>query len=269
MCRFLAYSGSPVWLDTLLIEPESSLISQSMAAREAKTVVNGDGCGIGWYGDRKEPGMYKGILPAWSDRNLTSLCHQIQAQMFLAHVRSATTGGVSMANCHPFGLDRHLFMHNGQIGGYEHVKRKVEALIPDDVYAARSGSSDSEAMFLIAAGFGLAADPISAFSRTLLTCLDILRSSNVDQPIRFSAVLANGDTMHAFRWSSDERPPSLYWRRMPDGVAVASEPFGDRDETWELIPADTVATVKGAKISFAPFDPCLADANEELLCKSA
>ncbi|MNL86196.1 hypothetical protein D3C87_2148110 [compost metagenome] len=52
-------------------------------------------------------------------------------------------------------------------------------------------------------------------------------------------------------------------------MAVASEPFGDRDETWELIPADTVATVKGAKISFAPFDPCLADANEELLCKSA
>ncbi len=51
MCRFLAYSGSPVWLDTLLIEPESSLISQSLAAREAKTVVNGDGCGIGWYGE--------------------------------------------------------------------------------------------------------------------------------------------------------------------------------------------------------------------------
>ena len=57
MCRFLAYSGSPVWLDTLLIEPESSLISQSLAAREAKTVVNGDGCGIGWYGERPEPGI--------------------------------------------------------------------------------------------------------------------------------------------------------------------------------------------------------------------
>ena len=134
--------------------------------------------------------MYKGILPAWSDRNLTSLCHQIEAQMFLAHVRSATTGGVSMANCHPFGLDRHLFMHNGQIGGYEHVKRKVEALIPDEVYTARSGSSDSEAIFLIAAGFGLAVDPISAFSRTLLTCLDILRSSHVDQPIAPHAFLS-------------------------------------------------------------------------------
>ena len=45
MCRFLAYVGEPVFLDTLLIEPASSLVSQSLAAREAKTLVNGDGCG--------------------------------------------------------------------------------------------------------------------------------------------------------------------------------------------------------------------------------
>ena len=60
MCRFLAYTGEPVFLDTLLIEPASSLVSQSLAAREAKTQVNGDGCGVGWYGARPEPGVYTG-----------------------------------------------------------------------------------------------------------------------------------------------------------------------------------------------------------------
>ena len=59
MCRLFAYAGKPVWLDSLLIEPEASLVSQSMAAREAKTVVNGDGCGLGWYGERD--------VPAWMD----------------------------------------------------------------------------------------------------------------------------------------------------------------------------------------------------------
>ena len=87
MCRFLAYSGHPIFLDTLLIEPDASLVRQSHAAREAKTVVNGDGCGVGWYGSRPEPGLYRGILPAWSDANLASLCHQVEAGLFLAHVR--------------------------------------------------------------------------------------------------------------------------------------------------------------------------------------
>jgi len=260
MCRFLAYSGSPVWLDTLLIEPESSLISQSLAAREAKTVVNGDGCGIGWYGERPEPGIYRGILPAWSDRNLTSLCHQIRAGMFLAHVRSATTGGVSMANCHPFGFGRHLFMHNGQIGGYEKVKRAIEAHISDDVYCSRAGNGDSEAMFLIAAGLGLDKDPVDALSRTIEICMDVVLDAGVDQPIRFSAIHADGDTLHAFRWSSDARPPTLYWRNMGEGIAIASEPFGTGGEMWEIIPANTVATVTKVKIEFKPFTPYYRDA---------
>lgn len=255
MCRFLAYTGSPVWLDSLLIEPESSLISQSLAAREAKTVVNGDGCGIGWYGERDEPGIYRGILPAWSDRNLTSLCHQIRSSMFLAHVRSATTGGVSMANCHPFGFGRHLFMHNGQIGGYEKVKRAIEAHIPDDVYCSRAGNGDSEAMFLIAAGFDLDVDPIGALRKTVQLCLDVVDRSGIEQPIRFSAIHADGEALHAFRWSSDDKPPTLYWRNMGGGIAVASEPFGTGSERWDIIPANTVATIVGTEITFQPFNP--------------
>ena len=124
MCRFLAYLGDPSFLDRLLVAPEASLVAQSLAAREAKTVVNADGCGIGWYGERDEPGTYHGILPAWSDGNLLSLCRQLRSRMFLAHVRSATSGDVSPSNCHPFAQGRHLFMHNGQIGDYERIRRR-------------------------------------------------------------------------------------------------------------------------------------------------
>lgn len=166
MCRFLAYAGEPVFLDTLLIEPASSLVSQSLAAREAKTTVNGDGCGVGWYGARPDPGIYRGTLPAWSDANLASLCRQVSAPMFLAHVRSATSGEVSMANCHPFAAGRHLFMHNGQIGGYDRIRRSVEAMIPDDLYARRRGNGDSEAIFLASLGHGLDTDPLAAIAHS-------------------------------------------------------------------------------------------------------
>ena len=52
MCRFLAYQGEPILLETLVATPCRSLIHQSLHATEAKTETNGDGFGLGWYGDR-------------------------------------------------------------------------------------------------------------------------------------------------------------------------------------------------------------------------
>ena len=252
MCRFLGYRGDPIFLDSLLIEPASSLVNQSLAAREAKTVVNGDGCGMGWYGGRPEPGIYRGTLPAWSDANLASLCHQISAPMFLAHVRSATSGEVSMANCHPFTAGRHLFMHNGQIGGYDRIRRTVEAMIPDALYPRRRGNGDSEAIFLAAIGNGLEADPVGAMAETLRLCLGAMQAAGIQSALRFTAILADGDNLRAFRWASDDHPPSLYWRDLGHGIAVASEPFGEAGEAWRAIPADTVMTI-GRQPTFARF----------------
>ena len=253
MCRFLAYTGEPVFLDTLLIEPASSLVSQSLAAREAKTQVNGDGCGIGWYGARPEPGIYRGTLPAWSDANLASLCHQVEASMFLAHVRSATSGEVSMANCHPFAAGRHLFMHNGQIGGYDRIRRSVEAMIPDDLYARRRGNGDSEAIFLAALGQDLDADPASALSRTLAACLHAMQACAITSALRFTAILADGEKLLAIRWASDDHPPSLYWRKLDTGIAIASEPFGATGDTWQAVPPGSIMTVERGDVRFADF----------------
>ena len=253
MCRFLAYSGRPIFLDSLLITPDASLVRQSQAAREAKTVVNGDGCGVGWYGARPEPGLYRSILPAWSDANLASLCHQVEAGLFLAHVRSATSGEVTMANCHPFASGRHLFMHNGQIGGYDAIRRSVEALVPDDLYAARRGNSDSEALFLAALGLGLDQSPASALATTLATCLRLQHARGIAQPLRFTAILSDGEDLHAFRWASDDRPPSLYWRELETGIAVASEPFGDAGEHWQPVPPGTHLRIRNGMVNCEDF----------------
>ena len=250
MCRFLAYSGTPVFLDRLLIRPRASLISQALAAREAKTVVNGDGCGVGWYGELPEPGLYRGILPAWSDSNLASLCTQIRARLFFAHVRSATSGEVSTANCHPFAVGKHLFMHNGQIGGYDRLRRRVDALIPDGLYPLRKGTSDSEAIFLAAMGRGLDTDPVLAITSTLQA---ILAATGADAaPLRFAAVHTDGETLYAYRWASDGKPPSLYWRAEGNGIVIASEPCDENAGVWGSVPSGSVLAVgpgRSARIS--------------------
>jgi predicted glutamine amidotransferase len=253
MCRFFAYCGSPIFLDTLLIEPESSLVSQSLSALEVKTQVNGGGCGIGWYGARPRPGLYRATLPAWSDVNLASVCHQVEASMFLAHVRSATSGEVALANCHPFLHGRHLFMHNGQIGNYPRIRRAIEALIPDSVYDSRRGNGDSEAIFLVAMGLG--GPPVESVGRALRLCHMAMQDAGIRQALRFSAVLADGETMHVFRWASDNRPPSLYWRALASGIAIASEPFGSTRDGWELVPAATVMTIGPDATRIDAFEP--------------
>src|SRR5215207_3339612 len=56
------------------------------ACEEAKTGTNGDGFGLGWYGERPEPGLFRDIRPAWSDENLKSLSVQVRSPLFFAHV---------------------------------------------------------------------------------------------------------------------------------------------------------------------------------------
>ncbi len=167
MCRLVAHLGAPTFLSEHVERPPRSLIAQSLTAAEAKTVTQGDGVGIGWYGERPEPGVYREARPAWSDENLRSLCRHIRAGLFFAHVRAATGTDASRANCHPFAVGDRLFMHNGQVGGYGRIRRRLEAMIDDRLYDIRLGTSDSEALFLAALSHGLDADPARGFARVL------------------------------------------------------------------------------------------------------
>ena len=76
MCRWIAYSGTPIYLHAALFEPEHSLIVQSLRAKSSETTTNGDGFGIGWYNDREFPGVFKDVRPAWNDSNLLALSQQ-------------------------------------------------------------------------------------------------------------------------------------------------------------------------------------------------
>ena len=47
MCRWLAYSGSPLAIEQFLLKPKHSLIDQSLHSRLGAETTNGDGFGIG------------------------------------------------------------------------------------------------------------------------------------------------------------------------------------------------------------------------------
>jgi glutamine amidotransferase len=254
MCRFLAYLGEPIFLADLVCAPAHSLVHQSMHADEGKTPTNGDGFGLGWYGERAEPGLYREIRPAWSDENLRSLCEQVRSRLFFAHVRASTGTATTRANCHPFGHGRHMFMHNGQVGDYHRIKRRMEALIPDPLYNHRLGTGDTEAIFLAALADGLGEDPIGAMARTLGRVQALMDGAGSTQALRFAAAHSDGETLTCYRWSSDARPPTLYWRAQDGGVIVVSEPVDSRRADWHPIAPNHVLLARaGQPVEVRPF----------------
>ena len=253
MCRFLAYSGDAIFLEDLVCKPRHSLVRQSLQASEAKTVTNGDGFGIGWYGERDMPGVYRECMPAWSDENLLALCANVRSHLFMAHVRAATGGGVSRLNCHPFHFGRYLFIHNGQVGDFARLRRRLETLLPDELYDLRRGATDSELLFLLMmARVQEGADVETAMRRVLCDTFDEMTARGITTPLRFSAALADGEQLWAVRWASDDKPPSLYIKPQPGGWAIASEPLGDDAEAWSPLAKNEVVHVHDGRIERRP-----------------
>jgi predicted glutamine amidotransferase len=259
MCRWVAYRGRRRFLDEFVTAPAHSLIDQSQCATQAKTATNGDGFGIAWYAERDEPGHYRDILPAWSDENLRSLARQIRSGLFLAHVRASTAGRTARYNCHPFVHGRWSFMHNGQLGDFQRLERRLEARLSNDLYAARGGMTDSELLFLLALECGLDGDPKRAMELALGHVLSEAGLVGIQPLIRFTAAFSDGETLYCVRYATDRHAPTLYSSPMSsgsdnDGYCLVSEPFDGDAGRWSAIPSGSFVRVGPDGLSIAGFE---------------
>jgi predicted glutamine amidotransferase len=239
MCRWIAYRGETTALEHYVTEPSHSLVSQSIHALESTVSVNGDGFGLGWYGQHPEPGLYREIRPAWSDDNLRYLCRHLQSHLFFAHVRAATGTAITRPNCHPFASGQWMFMHNGFVGSWSRLRRRVEALIPDALYPARIGTTDSEAIFLAMIGAGMD-QPVAAAESVLALITNLANETDPGDRFRFTAALSNGKDLYAFRYAVNDKANTLYYRENDRGIVIVSEPLDSDLKSWTAVPENTV-----------------------------
>jgi len=259
MCRWIAYAGQPIYLESLVLTPEYSLIRQSLSAREGNT-TNGDGFGIGWYGELPEPGLFKDTLPAWNDENLKSVSQHIRAAMLFAHVRASTGTATSRGNCHPFAWRQWMFMHNGKIGGFDRVRRDLMLAVTPALFGEIRGTTDSELFFYLMATHGLTEDPARAFALAAGVVLECMARARVSEPFRMTAALTNGELILALRYASDGNPPTLYHGRSEDGAGtlVLSEPIDDSAGRWHPVPPGHLLRVANGAVEVEPFQPATA-----------
>ena len=239
MCRIAAYQGPEIALERIVIRPAHSLLSQSRHATEAPIAVNGDGFGLAWYdASQSDPGLYRDVLPAWADENLQSLCRLVRSGLFIAHVRASTEGATSRANCHPFTYGRWSFCHNGQVPHFAGIRRRLEAALPDALYARRHGTTDSEVVFLTLLALGLDDDPAGAIE----ALLPLIAPEQGAAPVRLTCVFSDGAKLYGFRHATDGTCPSLYLSGQLDagGRAIASEPLCCQTTQWCALVPDTL-----------------------------
>ena len=203
MCRWVAYAGPEIYLEDILFHQTNSIVSQSLSAKESVFTTNGDGFGVAWYTARTQAGLFKDVLPAWNDANLRSLAAHIRTRLFFAHVRATTGTSVNRANCHPFIWRNWTFMHNGQIGNWARCRKSFESHIHADFFPHREGTTDSEALFLLAISLGLEQDPVRAINETLRIALKTMQDHQAEEPLRATLAISNGQEIRSEEHTSE------------------------------------------------------------------
>src|SRR5580765_8906455 len=273
MCRWLAYSGSPLALEQLLYAPEHSLIVQSLHSQLGAEETNGDGFGVGWYGEQETPAVFRSIEPAWNDRNLRELSGHIASPLVFAHIRASTGSPVQQTNCHPFRNGHWLFMHNGFIDGLHEIKRDLALAVDPSLYSEIEGTTDTELMFYLALTFGLEDDPPQAVARMIGLVESTGHEHGVEFPFQGTIATTDGERIWAFRYSSKADSRSLFFstdlptlrelypenellRDLDDeSRLVVSEPLGDLPGAWNEVPESSYGVIQPGQDEMHPFAP--------------
>jgi predicted glutamine amidotransferase len=273
MCRWLAYSGDPIPIESLVFRRKHSLIDQSLHAQLGATTTNGDGFGLGWYGDGDEPGTYRSVHPAWNDRNLRELAAHVSSRLFFAHIRASTGTPVQETNAHPFRFGRWLFMHNGLVREFPRVKRDLLLAVDPALISSIEGSTDSELLFYLTLTFGLEDDPVAALERMAGLVEELGERHGIEHPLQMSVAVTDGERIIAARYSSEGQSRSLFFstdaralkQLYPDieelqqlsdeARAIVSEPLGDLPGAWNVAPESHIGIVQPGQDELRPFNP--------------
>jgi len=273
MCRWLAYTGSPILLSDVLYKPAHSLIDQSLHSKMGAETTNGDGFGIGWYDAAPVPGVFRSTEPAWNDANLRELAEHVTSPLFFAHIRAAIGSAVQQSNCHPFRYGRWLFMHNGFIDGFATIKRDLVLEVDESLFPQIKGTTDTEVLFYLALSLGLQDDPPEAVARAIGYVEACGRARGVQYPFQGTIVTTDGESLWAFRYSSEGKTRSLFFSRdvrdvrqlapdreilqevSDDARLVVSEPVGDLPGAWVEMPEASYGVVRKEGDQLLPFRP--------------
>jgi Glutamine amidotransferases class-II len=100
-----------------LLEAPDSLAEQSRR--------NPDGYGLATFGENARPRIAKRPAEAYEDALFAREARQECSRTFVAHVRYASSGGLTIENTHRFEQEGRVFAHRGYIGDLEALDSRL------------------------------------------------------------------------------------------------------------------------------------------------
>jgi glutamine amidotransferase len=269
VCRLYGFrANEETKVECTLARAQNALMIQSKA--DLRGLSHVDGWGIGYY-PNGTPSVDRRATAAHQDIHFARTAERVYSRTVVAHVRRATVGKPLLENTHPFTHGRWLFAHNGTVTGWEEVRPRMEAEVPEELFRHRRGSTDSElAFYWLLARLGRAGIPIDRPAADLEALVRLLAGSvntlagwcrlSSDKEPRLNFVLTDGVCLVASRWGN-----TLCWverhgvhdceicgiphvRHAPGfpyrAVVLGSEPISH--EQWQAAPEQSVLSVDSA-----------------------
>jgi predicted glutamine amidotransferase len=205
-----------------------------------------DGTGIGFFDEHGSPVVSKQPIAAYEDRRFAEEAKEVQARTFVAHVRFASTGVLTVNNTHPFEQAGRLFAHNGVIEGLP----ALESELGPEGMALVHGETDSERWFAlitraIARAGGDVAAGIASATGWIAANLPLL-SANF--------VLIDADQLWALRYP-DGHELHLLERAAGGGAASPPAPLRHRSSTGHIhVASDELARRPAVVVATEPMD---------------
>ncbi len=157
MCRVLAYIGPEIPAASLLLEPENSLVNQTLDP-ELHPLLQLAGWGFAAWSETllkpEKPFLYRRPMAAFYDDNAEGIIPSLQASTLLAHVRAAAyNAGCVLAdeNCHPFSFDKTpwIIAQNGHLPHWQLLQRELLAHCKDTYLEQMRGTTDTEFLYVL------------------------------------------------------------------------------------------------------------------------
>ena len=149
----------------------------------------------------------------------------MRSPLFFAHIRAAIGSAVQQTNCHPFRHGRWLWMHNGFVDGFAAIKRDLVLAVDEPLFPEIKGQADTEVLFYLALTFGLQDDPPEAVARAIGLVEACGRRRGVTYPFQGTIATTDGESLWAFRYSSEGKSRSLFINR---DVPALRQQYPDR-----------------------------------------
>ena len=139
MCRLFGFrSVIPSQVHRSLVSCDNALMQQSED--------HPDGWGVAYY-QSGVPHLIRSAEPAVADSLFQRVSGIVSSQTVVAHIRRATTGNLSMINCHPFQYGQWVFAHNGEVPDFEEYREAFLDKITPQLRRFVLGDTDSEVIF--------------------------------------------------------------------------------------------------------------------------